>query len=101
MKPKQKKGDEPKKKTITGSNPKIGVYRTTKERTTSGGVAEPYKYKTESIDTVGYAKGRKNFQLKTTIGTSDKLGLNKVSSKTSKPIQRKDVPKVLKELKKK
>lgn len=108
MKKRAKQQDPPKGKkgqtkggtsTVTGSNKSIGVYKTTKQRTTSGGVAQPYKYKTESIDTSGYSKGRQNFSLKTVEGEADKTGLNKVTKKTSKNINRKDVPSTLKKLK--
>jgi hypothetical protein len=86
--------------TITGSRPNLGVFKTTKERTTVGGIAEPYKYKTESIDTSGYSKGKKVFNLKTVEGESDKLGLSKITRKSFKSVGRKDVPKILKSLKK-
>jgi hypothetical protein len=88
------------KKVVKGSRPGIGVFRTTKERTTYGGIAEPYKYKTESIDTTGYSKGRKNYKFKTVEGESDKLGLDKVTNRTSKTVSRKDVPAKLKYLNK-
>lgn len=87
------------KKVIKGSRPGIGVFKTTKERTTSGGLFEPYKYKTESIDTTGYSKGRSNYRLKTEEGEGDKTG-SKVTKTTSKTISRKDVPATLKSLNK-
>ena len=85
--------------TIVGSRPKLGTFKTVKERTSSGGVAEPYKYKRESIDTSGYSKGKSNYQLKTEEGEGDKTGSRATSSK-SKNISRKDVPSTLKSLKK-
>jgi hypothetical protein len=87
------------KEIITGSRPSMGVFKTEKERTTVGGIVEPYKYKTESMDTTGYAKGKKSFKLKTTEGEGDKTG-SKVTRSTSKEVSRKDVPTVLKSLKK-
>jgi hypothetical protein len=87
------------KETITGSRPSMGVFKTVKERTTVGGVVEPYKYKTESIDTAGYAKGKQTYKLKTTEGEGDKTG-SKVTRSTSKEVSRKDIPTVLKSLKK-
>jgi hypothetical protein len=86
-------------KVVKGSRPGMGVFRTTKERTTSGGVTEPYKYKTESIDTTGYSKGRNNYKVKTVEGEGDKTR-SKVTSTKSKVISRKDVPSTLKSLNK-
>jgi len=86
-------------KIVKGSRPGLGVFRTEKERTTSGGIAEPYKYKTESIDTTGYSKGRNNYEVKTVEGEGDKTG-SKVTSSKSKTITRKDVPSTLKSLNK-
>ena len=85
---------------IKGSRPKIGVFRTTKERTTSGGLFEPYKYKRESIDTTGFSKGRNKYEVKTVEGEGDKTGWAKVTSTKSKTITRKDVPSILKSLQK-
>jgi len=87
------------KKVVKGNRPGMGVFRTTKERTTSGGVSEPYKYKTESIDTTGYSKGRKNYEVKTVEGEGDKTR-SKVTSSKSKTISKKDVPATLKSLNK-
>jgi hypothetical protein len=84
--------------TIKGSR-KGRVFKTTKERTTSGGLLEPYKYKTESIDTTGYSKGRSNYKLKTEEGEGDKTG-SKVKSSKSKSVSRKQVPGILKSLNK-
>jgi hypothetical protein len=84
--------------TIKGTRPGLGVFRTEKERTTVGGVAEPYKYKRESIDTTGYANGKLSFELKTQEGKGDKTGFSEKSNK-SKSVPRKDVPSVLKSLK--
>jgi hypothetical protein len=86
-------------KIVKGSRPGLGVFRTIKERTTSGGVAEPYKYKTESIDTTGFSKGRNKYEVKTVEGEGDKTG-SKVTSTKSKTINRKNVPATLKSLKK-
>ena len=86
-------------KVVKGSRPGLGVFRTTKERTTSGGLFEPYKYKTESIDTTGYSKGRNNYEFKTVEGEGDKTR-SKVTSSKSKTISRKDVPSTLKSLNK-
>ena len=86
--------------TIRGTRPGLGVFKTIKERTTSGGVAEPYKYKRESIDTSGYSKGKSSFQLKTEEGEGDKTGSKSTSNK-SKTISRKEVSSTLKSLKNK
>jgi|LakMenEpi03Aug12_release.lakeMendotaPanAssembly.Ray.scaffolds.fasta_scaffold230560_4 hypothetical protein len=86
-------------KVIKGSRPKMGIFRTTKERTTSGGLLEPFKYKTESIDTTGYSKGRANYKLKTEEGEGDKTG-SKVKSSKSKTVSKKQVPGILKSLNK-
>jgi hypothetical protein len=88
------------KKVIKGSRPGLGVFRTEKERTTVGGIAEPYKYKRESIDTTGYSKGKPTYQLKTEEGEGDKTGYSKVKSSKSKTVSKKDVPSVLSSLKK-
>jgi hypothetical protein len=87
-----------KQETVSGSRKSIGVFKTVKNRTTVGGVAKPYDYTTTSIDTTGYSKGKPSYKLKTETGESDKLGLNKVASKTTKTISRKEVPSVLKSL---
>ena len=87
-------------KIIKGTRPGLGVFRTEKKRTTVGGVTKPFKYKTESIDTIGYSKGRKNYQLKTEEGEGDKLRVSKPSNSSSKPVSRKQVPSVLKSLNK-
>ena len=84
---------------IKGSRPGLGVFKTKKERTTVGGIAEPYKYKRESIDTTGYSKGKSSYQLKTEEGEGDKTGSKATSSK-SKNVSRKEVPSVLKSLNK-
>jgi hypothetical protein len=86
---------------IKGSRPGLGVFKTTKKRTTVGGVAKPFSYKTESIDTTGYSKGKPSYILKTQEGTSDKTGLRKVSKSNNKNVSRKDVPSTLKSLQKK
>jgi hypothetical protein len=82
---------------IKGSRPGIGVFRTEKERTTVGGVAKPYKYKRESIDTTGYSKGKSSYELKTEEGEGDKTGSKATSSK-SKTVPRKEVSSTLKSL---
>lgn len=86
-------------KVIKGSRPGMGVFRTTKERTTSGGLLEPYKYKTESIDTTGYSKGKPSYKMKTVEGEGDKT-TSKVINTKSKTISKKDVPSKLKSLNK-
>jgi hypothetical protein len=84
---------------IKGSRPGLGVFKTTKERTTAGGITKPYKYKRESIDTTGYSKGKSSYQLKTEEGEGDKTGSKATSSK-SKTVSRKDVMSTLSSLKK-
>jgi len=84
---------------IKGTRPQLGVFKTIKERTTSGGLFEPYKYKTESIDTTGYSKGKKTYEVKTVEGVGDKTG-SKVTNSKSKTISRKNVPATLKSLNK-
>ena len=85
------------KEVVKGSRPGIGVFRTEKERTTAGGIAKPYKYKRESIDTTGYSKGKSNYQLKTEEGEGDKTG-SKATSNKSKTVSRKEVSSTLKSL---
>jgi hypothetical protein len=87
--------------TLTGSRKGLGVFKTTKERTTSGGIARPYKYDRTSIDTAGYSKNKPTYQVKTESGESDKTGLTKVNKTTSTTVSRKQVPSVLESLKKK
>jgi hypothetical protein len=87
--------------TVTGSRKGLGVFKTTKERTSVGGVAGPYKYDRTSIDTAGYSKGKPSFQVKTESGESDKTGLTKVNKSTSTTVSRKQVPSVLESMKKK
>ena len=72
---------------------------TVKERTTVGGVAQPYSYTRTSIDTAGYAKGKEKFQVKTQTGAGDKVSGVTVKINASKTISRKDVPSALKSLK--
>lgn len=95
------KTNDPMLKTISGSRKGLGEFKTEMQRTTVGGISKPFKYKTTSIDTAGYGKGKKTYSLKTTEGSSDKLGLNKVTSKKKVVVARKDVPSVLKSMKKK
>ena len=87
------------KEVIKGSRPGLGVFKTTKERTTVGGIAKPYKYKRESIDTTGYSKGKSSYQLKTEEGEGDKTGYSKVTSSKSKTVPRKKVMSTLSSLK--
>lgn len=87
------------KEVIKGSRPGIGVFKTEKERTTVGGITKPYKYKRESIDTTGYAKGKPTYDVKTQTGEGDKVSGTKVKSTSSKKISRKDVPSTLESLK--
>ena len=84
---------------VKGTRKGLGAFRTEKERTSAGGVFEPYKYKRTSVDTTGYSKGRKNYQLKTEEGEGDKTG-SKATSRSSKTISRKEVPSTLKSLNK-
>ena len=85
------------KEVIKGSRPGIGVFRTEKERTTAGGIAKPYKYKRESIDTTRYSKGKSSYQLKTEEGEGDETG-SKATSNKSKTVSRKEVSSTLKSL---
>lgn len=87
------------KKVIKGSRPKLGVFRTEKERTTRGGLLEPYKYSRQSLDTLGYSRGKSTYELKTEEGEGDKLR-SKATSNKSKTILRKEVPSTLKSLNK-
>jgi hypothetical protein len=82
---------------IKGSRKGLGVFKTEKQRTTSGGTVDPYKYKRTSIDTTGYSKGKSSYDLKTQEGEGDKTG-SKSTRNTSKKILRKDVPSTLKSL---
>lgn len=88
------------KTVVKGSRPGKGVFRTEKERTTSGGLFEPYKYKTMSIDTSGYSKGKPTYKLVTEEGEGDKTG-SRVKSSSSKTISRKEVPSTVSSLKQK
>ena len=90
------------KKVVKGKRyPGIGTFKTTTNRTTTGGILKPYEYTTQSMDTTGYSKGKQNFELVTKKGTGDLLGVQKVNSKSVKPVSRKDVPATLKSLQKK
>lgn len=84
--------------TIKGSR-KGRVFKTTKERTTSGGLLEPYKYTTKSIDTAGYSKGKPTYELKSEEGEGDKT-FSKSTSVKVKKVPRKQVPSILKDLNK-
>lgn len=77
------------------------ISKTVKKRTTSGGIAKPYDYTKKSIDTTGYSSGKPTYELKTTKGSSDRLGVGSVSSQSSKTIKRKNVKSVINNLKKK
>jgi hypothetical protein len=76
------------------------VSKTTKTRTTAGGLLEPYEYKTTSIDTTGYAAGKPTYQLKTVTGQGDKATGSKPTGSSTKTVNRNEVPAVLKTLKK-
>ena len=84
--------------TIKGSR-KGRVFKTTKERTTSGGLLEPYKYTTKSIDTTGYSKGKPIYELKSEEGEGDKTFSKSTSTKVKK-VTKKQVPSILKDLNK-
>lgn len=96
--PKSKNQDD--RTVITGKREGIGVFKTEKERTTVGGIAEPYKYKRTSIDTSGYSKGKPKYKVVTIEGEGDKTG-SSVKTTSSKVIPRKEVPELLKKLNKK
>ncbi len=85
---------------ITGSRKKLGVFKTEKERTTTGGTVEPYKYTRTSIDTSGYSKGKADYDLKKESGVGDKTTGPVAKESTTKKVLRKDVPAVLKSLRK-
>ena len=82
---------------VTGNRKKLGVFKTIKERTTVGGIAKPYKYIRESMDTAGYSKGKPKFELK----KQDKVSAIKVVKEEKKEVLRKDVPSTLEYLKNK
>jgi hypothetical protein len=86
---------------VTGNRKKLGVFKTTKEKTTVGGIAKPYKYIRESMDTAGYSKGKPKFELKKQEGTGDKVSAIKVVKEEKKEVLRKDVPSTLEYLKNK
>lgn len=85
------------KKVVTGSRPDGRVFKTEMQRTTVGGIAEPYKYSQQSIDTSGYSKGKPTYQLKSEEGEGDRT-YHKATKSSSKTILRKDVPSTLKSL---
>jgi hypothetical protein len=87
------------KEIIKASKPGLGVVRTEKERTTVGGVVKPFKYTRTSIDTAGYSKGKPQYDLKTQEGEGDLTGY-KVKGNSSKKVSRKEVPSILKSMKK-
>ena len=84
---------------VIGTRKGLGVFKTEKERTSNGGILEPYKYKRTSIDTAGYAKGKPTYEVKTQTGQGDKSMTPSVKSNEMKKIARKDVPGFLKSLK--
>lgn len=102
--PKSKK-EEPIKKNgttvVKGSRPNMGVFKTEMKRTTVGGLAKPYEFKTTSIDTTGYSKGKPSYTVVTKTGTGDKLTGPKTSEVKKKTISRSQVPSTLKSLQKK
>lgn len=83
------------KQIISGSRKGLGIFKTEKEKTTVGGVAKPYKYTRESIDTSGYSKGKSSYELKTQKGEGDKTGFT-IKSNTSKQISKADVDSFIK-----
>ena len=87
------------KEIIKGSRQGLGVFRTEKERTTVGGIVEPYKYTRTSIDTAGYSKGKEKFEVKTQTGQGDKVSGITIKSNKSKTISKNDVKNTLKSLK--
>ena len=91
---------QPKKGSLKGNRPGIGIFKTEKKRTTVGGLLEPYEYRTTSIDTSGYSKNKPTYKVVTTTGTNDKLGLNKITNKSVKTIARDKVLSTLKSLQK-
>lgn len=88
------------KEIIKGSRPGLGVVRTEKERTTLGGIAKPFKYTRTSIDTAGYSKGKPQYDLKTQEGEGDLTGYRVVKGSSSRKVSRKEVPSILKAMKK-
>jgi hypothetical protein len=87
------------KEVIKGSKAGLGVVRTEKERTTVGGIAKPFKYTRTSIDTAGYSKGKPQYDLKTQEGEGDLTGY-RVKGNSSKKVSRKEIPSILKSMKK-
>lgn len=99
---KPKKGTVKKNGTtiVKGSRPNMGVFKT-EMRQIGTGLAEPYEFKTTSIDTTGYSKGKPTYTVVTKTGTGDKLGLGKVETVKKKTIPRSQVSSTLKSLQKK
>lgn len=91
--------EDEKDEVITGNRNGI-TFKTTKSRTTTGGIVKPYKYTKESIDTTGYSKGKAKYELKSEEGEGDKVSGIKVTKEEKKEILKKDVPTVLESLKK-
>jgi DNA-directed RNA polymerase subunit H (RpoH/RPB5) len=85
---------------VSGNRPNMGVFKTEKTRTTSGGLFEPYEFKTTSIDTTGYSKGKPSFTVVTKKGTGDKTSIGKVTNVSKKKIPRSQVSSTLKSLQK-
>ena len=86
---------------VKGSRPNMGVFKTEMNRTTVGGLAKPYEFKTTSIDTTGYSKGKPSYTVVTKTGTGDKLTGSKATEVKKKTISRNQVPSTLKSLQKK
>lgn len=91
--------EEKNKEIIKGSKTGLGIFRTEKERTTVGSVVKPFKYTRTSIDTAGYSKGKPQYDLKTQEGEGDLTGY-RVKSNSSKKVSIKEIPSILKSMKK-
>ena len=85
---------------VKGSRPNMGVFKTEMKQT-GVGLVKPYEFKTTSIDTTGYSKGKPSYTLVTKTGTGDKLGGGKTLQVKKKTIPRSQVPSTLKSLQKK
>lgn len=83
------------KQVTKGQRPGMGLFKTESERTTVGGVAEPYKFTRTSVDTTGYSKGKPSFEVKTAKGEGDKVTGPKVTSTTSRSVSRDSVLKTV------
>jgi|688.fasta_scaffold1876003_1 hypothetical protein len=90
------------KGTITGNKPNLGVFKTKITRPDfDNSLLKPYEYTRESIDTTGYSKGKEKYNLKTVTGEGDAMRGGKDKTVSNKTIYKKDVPSILKSLKKK